>query len=259
MSITVENLSFSYGENQVLKNVSFSAKDGELLAVLGPNGVGKSTLFKCILGLLSGYTGKAYVNGQDCAKLSSRQLSQLIAYIPQSHYPSFNYSMLDMVLMGATAQLGAFSSPKKEHIAQAEAAMDKLGILHLKSRGYTQVSGGERQLALIARAIIQKARVLIMDEPASNLDYGNQMRVISEVKQLTAEGYTIIESTHNPDQAFMSADRILAIQGGTVIADGTPKDVINSQLIKTLYGVDVDILSAAEDKIRFCVPTSILG
>ena len=258
MSITVENLSFSYNEIPVLKNVSFSASDGELLAVLGPNGVGKSTLFKCILGLLSGYSGKAYINGQDCAKLSSRQLSQLIAYIPQSHYPSFNYSMLDMVLMGVTSQLGTFSSPGKEHIKQAEEAMEQLGILHLKNRGYTQVSGGERQLALIARAITQKAKVLIMDEPASNLDYGNQMRVIQEVKRLTADGYTIIESTHNPDQAFMSADRILAIHNGTVIADGMPTNVINSELIKKLYGVDVDILSAANDKIRFCVPTSIL-
>ena len=97
-----------------------------------------------------------------------------------------------------------------------------------------------------------------MDEPASNLDYGNQMRVIQEVKRLTADGYTIIESTHNPDQAFMSADRILAIHNGTVIADGKPTDVINYELIKKLYGVDVDILSAANDKIRFCVPTSIL-
>ena len=258
MSITVENLSFSYGDIPVLKNVSFSANDGELLAVLGPNGVGKSTLFKCILGLLSGYTGRAIVNGQDCSKLSSRQLSQLIAYIPQSHYPSFNYSMLDMVLMGVTSQLSTFSSPGKEHKKQAEKAMEQLGILHLKDRGYTHVSGGERQLALIARAIVQNAKVLIMDEPASNLDYGNQMRVIQEVKRLTSEGYTIIESTHNPDQAFMSADRILAIYNGTVIADGTPKDVINSDLIKALYGVDVDILSAAGDRIRFCVPTSML-
>lgn len=258
MSITVENLSFSYGDIPVLKNISFSANDGELLAVLGPNGVGKSTLFKCILRLLTDYSGKCYVNDHDCAKLSSRQLSQQIAYIPQSHYPSFNYSMFDMVLMGVTSQLGSFSSPKKEHVCQAEEAMEKLGILHLKDRGYTQVSGGERQLALIARAITQKAKVLIMDEPASNLDYGNQMRVIQEVKRLTSEGYTIIESTHNPDQAFMSADRIIAIQSGTIIANGKPKDVINSDLIKTLYGVDVDILSAAGDKIRFCVPTSVL-
>ena len=136
--------------------------------------------------------------------------------------------------------------------------MEQLGIHHLKNRGYTQVSGGERQLALIARALTQQARVLIMDEPASNLDYGNQMRVIQEVKRLTASGYTIIESTHNPDQAFMSADRILAIHDGRIIADGNPADVIDSCLIKTLYGVDVEILSAANDRIRFCIPTSIL-
>ncbi len=258
MSVSVEHLSFSYGDTPVLKDISFTVNDGELVAVLGPNGVGKSTLFKCLLGLLDKYTGRAAIDGHDCASLNARQLSKLVAYIPQSHYPSFNYSMLDMVLMGVTSQLGAFSTPGQVHIKRAEQAMEQLGIHHLKNRGYTQVSGGERQLALIARALTQQARVLIMDEPASNLDYGNQMRVIQEVKRLTASGYTIIESTHNPDQAFMSADRILAIHDGRIIADGNPADVIDSCLIKTLYGVDVEILSAANDRIRFCIPTSIL-
>ena len=258
MSISVEHLSFSYGDVPVLKDINFTVNDGELAAVLGPNGVGKSTLFKCLLGLTGKYSGRAVINGSDCSKLNARQLAKLVAYIPQSHYPSFNYSMLDMVLMGSTAQLGAFSSPKAEHIEKAEAAMEQLGILHLKNRGYTQVSGGERQLALIARAVTQNAKVLIMDEPASNLDFGNQMRVIKEVKRLTSLGYTIIESTHNPDQAFMSADRILAIHDGRIIANGHPRDVITVGLIKTLYGVDVDILSAADDKVRFCIPNSIL-
>ena len=136
--------------------------------------------------------------------------------------------------------------------------MEQLGIIHLRNRGYTQVSGGERQLALIARAVAQKATVLIMDEPASNLDYGNQLRVIEEVRKLTGSGYTIIESTHNPDQAFISADKILALKNGRVIADGPPKEVINKELIEKLYGVKVDIVSAADDKMRFCVPSHLL-
>lgn len=258
MSVQIENLSFSYGTEPVLNGVSFTARDGELMAVLGPNGVGKSTLFKCILGLLKGYTGRAVINGTDCAKLSSRQLAKHVAYIPQSHYPSFNYSMIDMVLMGTTAHTPGFSSPGREQVKIAEEAMEQLGIIHLRNRGYTQVSGGERQLALIARAVAQKATVLIMDEPASNLDYGNQLRVIEEVRKLTRSGYTIIESTHSPDQAFISADKILALKDGRVIADGPPKEVINKELIEKLYGVEVDIVSAADDKMRFCVPSHLL-
>ena len=258
MSISVENLTFSYGNHKVLNGVSFQAGDGELISLLGANGAGKSTLFKCILGLLSGYTGKTVINGCDTAKITPKELSRLVAYIPQSHYPSFNYSILDMVLMGMTSQLGSFSSPKREHIEKAESALERLGILSLRDKGFTQVSGGERQLALIARAITQNAQILIMDEPASNLDYGNQIRLIREIRTLAAEGYTVIQSTHNPDQAFLSSGRILALKGGQIIADGSPKDVITKDFVKEVYGVDVEIMNADNGKARFCMPLGIL-
>jgi len=254
LSVQVKNLSFSYGENPVLKDVSFTANDGELMAVLGPNGVGKSTLFRCMLGLLREYEGETLIDGENIRNMSARELARRVAYIPQSHYPAFNYSVFDMVLMGTISQVSGVSSPGKKQIELVNRAMDRLKISHLKTRGYTQISGGERQLTLIARALAQEAKVLIMDEPTSNLDYGNQLRVMAEIKSLAEEGYTIIESTHSPDQAFMYADRILAILDGRVLALGPPRETIDGELIRKLYGVDVEIHSFRNDSIRICVP-----
>ncbi len=257
MSLEIRDLCFSYGEREVLKGLSFSAEYGELLSVLGPNGVGKSTLFRCILGLLKPESGQCLIDGKSTAGFSAKELAGYIAYIPQSHYPTFNYSVMDMVLMGTTAQVNAVSVPGKRQVALAREALERLGIAHLANRGYTNISGGERQLVLIARAIAQQAKILIMDEPSANLDYGNRTLVMRTVKNLAAEGYAIIQSTHDPDQAFLYSDRVLAIQGGKVLAWGKPEDTINSTLISRLYGVDVEICSLKDDKVRVCVPADL--
>lgn len=257
MSIKVENLCFSYGERQVLKDVSFEAEYGRFLSVLGPNGVGKSTLFRCILGLLTPSSGTVSIDGDNIASMSAAQLSRHIAYIPQSHNPVFNFSVLDMVLMGTTAQLGQFSSPGKAQQDLAESAMDRLGILHLKDRSYGNISGGERQLTLIARAIAQSAKILVMDEPSASLDFGNRIRVMQTVRNLTRDGYAVIQSTHDPDQAYMYSDMVLAMYDGRILAWGTPQDTINDKIISTLYGVDVEVSSMRSDEVRVCVPKKI--
>lgn len=257
MSITVENLCFSYGDHEVLKDISFSAEDGQFLSVLGPNGVGKSTLFRCMLGLLPPAKGGTRIDGKAIFDMGAAQLARHIAYIPQSHSPVFNFSVFDMVLMGTTAQTGTFSSPGKVQKRQAEAALDRLGIAYLKNRGYGNISGGERQLALIARAIAQQAKILVMDEPSANLDFGNRIRVMRTIRDLTADGYTIIQSTHDPDQAYLYSDRILALYAGKVLAWGTPQETVCNSLISTLYGVDVEVCSMRGDNIRVCVPENI--
>ncbi|MGD9559340.1 MAG: ABC transporter ATP-binding protein [Oscillospiraceae bacterium] len=254
MSIEVKNLSFAYDTRPILKDISFTAPGGQLLAVLGPNGAGKSTLFKCLLGLLSGYTGQTLLDGVPMHTLSPAALARTIAYVPQSHYPSFNYSVFDMVLMGTTAQVSSISTPGEEQVRRSMAALEKLGIEHLKDRGYMHLSGGEQQLVLLARAMAQQAKLLIMDEPTSNLDYGNQLRVLQQTKALTRDGYAIVQSTHNPDHAFLFADRVLAIADAQVIAYGPPAEVLTSQLIYQLYGVHVEVEQRGPGQRNICIP-----
>ena len=253
----IEDLHFSYGDHQVLKGVSYEAELGQFISVLGPNGVGKSTLFRCMLGLLEPTGGSVTIDGQSIADMTAAELSRHVAYIPQSHNPVFNFSVFDMVLMGTTAQLSRFASPGKQQEHLAEAALERMGIAHLRNRGCGNISGGERQLVLIARAIAQQAKILVMDEPSANLDFGNKLRVMKTVKSLTDDGYTVIQSTHDPDQAYLYSDKILALYGGKVLAWGTPQETISNSLISTLYGVDVEVCSMRDDGIRVCVPANI--
>ena len=203
MKLEVRNLSFSYGEHEVLHDISFCAEKGEFVSILGANGVGKSTLFRCILGLLPGYSGDIFIDGQNIRSLSVKGLSKLVAYIPQSSTPVFNYSVEDIVLMGTTSSMGTFSSPGKKEIEKMEWALHKLGIEKLRKRCFHRLSGGERQLAVIARALVQQSGILMLDEPTASLDFGNQMLVLSTVKSLASEGYTIIQTTHKPEHSYM--------------------------------------------------------
>ena len=257
MSIEVRDLRFGYGSGEVLRGVSFTAESGALTSVLGPNGVGKSTLFRCLLGLLRGYEGSITIDGADTRHLSARSLARKVAYIPQSHYPSFNYSVFNMVLMGTTSQISLLSSPGEKQRAAAEEALTRLGLVHLRDKGYTNISGGERQLVLIARALVQDARVLVLDEPTANLDYGNQIRVMEQLRSLTAQGYTVVQSTHNPEQAFLFSHRVVAMKEGRVLAEGAPSQVVTEALMAELYGADIQVCSLFDDRVRVCIPSSV--
>lgn len=254
MSIEVKNLSFSYGDRPVLHDISFKVKKGEFLSILGPNGVGKSTLFRCVLGLLSGYTGQVLVDGIDSRSFSVREAARHIAYIPQSSHPIFNYSVFDIVLMGRTCGLSTFRSPKKKDAEICRWALDKIGIPHLADRCFHRLSGGEQQLVLIARALVQNAPILMLDEPTANLDFGNQLLVLEQARNLAREGYTVIQTTHHPEQSYMFSDRILAIQKGRVLVEGRPETVLTEETIRALYGVDVEVVSLYQDGARICIP-----
>ena len=254
MPIEIEHLSFSYGQHEVLHDINLTIPDRTLVNVLGPNGVGKSTLFRCILCLNGTYLGRVLVNGRDLRKMTVRERAKLISYIPQSHSAVYNYEVLDVVLMSTGTDLGLFNNPGKSHVGRAMEALDRIGIAHLAHRPYTEISGGEQQMVLIARALAQNAKTIVMDEPTSALDYGNTVRVLSCVHQLAREGLSIIQSTHQPDQAFLYADKTLVIYDGRVRAYGDPKDVITSGLISDIYKVDVEINSLYDDRVRVCVP-----
>lgn len=258
MSVEVNHLNFSYGSRQVLFDVNFSVKSGEFLSILGPNGVGKSTLFRCVLGLLPGYTGHVLIDGLDSRNLSVQETARHIAYIPQSSNPTFNYSVFDIVLMGRTSTLAAYRSPSKKDVERCHWALDKIGISHLETRCFHRLSGGERQLVLIARALVQDAQILMLDEPTANLDFGNQLGVLRQIQSLAREGYTVIQTTHHPEQSYMFSDRILALQNGRVLVEGHPAEVLTAENVAKLYGVDVEVLSLYEDKARVCIPKEII-
>ena len=253
MSIKIKDLSFSYGTRRcagagrgqgpydVLRHIDLDLPDGCLVNVLGPNGAGKSTLFRCMLCLEDGYTGSIAIDGRDLRQMSVRERARTIAYIPQVHESVYDYSVLDVVLMSAASQTGAFGVPRADQVNRAWEALERVGIARLAHRPATRISGGEQQLVLIARALAQNAHTI--------------MRVLGCVRQLAREGLSIIQSTHQPDQAFLFADKVLAINKGRVRAFGDPRDVITEELVAELYGVDVSICSLFGDRMRVCVPS----
>jgi iron complex transport system ATP-binding protein len=206
-----------------------------------------------VLGLDHRYSGHVLLEGEDIRRKSPAALARLAAYVPQIRAPSFNYSVLDMVLMGAAAGGKEWALPDSRQKQTAIMALDKLGIADFRDRGFLQLSGGEQQLVLIARALAQEAKILIMDEPTASLDYGNQLRLLFNIKEISRLGYTVLLSTHNPDHAFLFADRVLALHKASIIADGPPAQALTAPLIHTLYGVDVR-LSQDERGIIHSVP-----
>ena len=253
MKLEIRNLSFAYEGYEVLRDISFGLDQGEFLSVLGPNGVGKSTLFRCILGRLDGYSGTILSDGDDLKNMPRREAARRMAYIPQIHRPTFSYTVLDTVLMGTARQLSPFSQPGRTQVERAMQALERVGAAHLSRRDFARLSGGEQQLVLLARALAQQAEILIMDEPTSALDYGNQLRVLQLVRELAREGYGVLLSTHNPQHALTFATRTLALCDGRVAVQGHPQAVLTPELMKQLYGVNV--VFAQTPAGRVLVPT----
>ena len=257
MSIAVKNLSFAYGSHKVLEDISFTAHEGEMVYVLGANGAGKSTLFRCILGLTDSYGGKVLLNGHDIRKFNPSQLAAQMAYIPQNTLPTFSYSVEETILMGRAAFIKLFHSPGKKDYVLVRDAMRQLNIEKLAQKSFKEISGGEQQLVIIARALVQQTKILIMDEPTSSLDFGNQLRVLRKVKELTKKGYLVILSSHNPEHAFLFADRVLALADGKIAGCGKPEEVLTKKLMQKLYKEEVDIgqVQWGERTISYCLPS----
>lgn len=247
--IEVNELSFSYPRLDVLKKVSFTIGSGKLITLLGPNGVGKSTLFKCILGLHKNYNGSIIINQENSKSMSPEIRSSWLAYIPQSHVTTFDYSVLEMVVMGTSNRISNFSTPRQSQYEIACHALEQMGLQDFSNRSFHKLSGGEQQLVLIARALAQQSKILIMDEPTSNLDFANQQRVMDHIKALTDIGYTVLLSNHNPQDAMLYSDQILALFNGKIIADGAPKDVLDQALMEKLYQTQVDIIAVNGEQI----------
>jgi iron complex transport system ATP-binding protein len=254
--LDIRGLTFSYGDRPILRGVDLTASDSEIIAILGPNGAGKSTLFRCILGLLESYGGEVLLNNTDIRSLSRRELAEQAAYIPQSTYPVFNHTALEVVLMGLASRLGTLSAPKGPARERALSVMESLGIAHLRDRGWVTVSGGERQLILLARALAQDAPLLVMDEPTANLDYGHQHLSMARARVLAERGYTVLLSTHNPSHALQYASRVVVLKDGVLKADGVPRKVLTSELLSEIYEIPVVVgnLRSGGREILTCAP-----
>ena len=241
MMLAAKNLGFGYGSRRVGSGITLELNAGEVLCLLGPNGSGKTTLFKTLLGLLPSQEGVVLIDGMDVRELSRDAIARRISYVPQAHAAFFPYTVREVVLMGRTAHLGLFAAPSARDHAAALNAIRRMGIVHLADAIYTQISGGERQLALIARALAQDARMVIMDEPTANLDFGNQVRVLQRIRALADEGIGVLLSTHDPDHAFLCADRVAMLHQGQLAACGVPEAEITAQRLRQIYGVEVTV------------------
>jgi ABC-type cobalamin/Fe3+-siderophores transport system ATPase subunit len=253
VKLEVSSLEFGFPGRTIGREVSFSLAAGEALCVLGPNGGGKTTLFRTLLGLLRKHAGSISVGGRPLEELSRAEIARQIGYVPQGHTGYFAYAMRDFVLMGRTAHLGTFAAPGKADREIAQRALESLGIGALAGKPVTEVSGGERQLALVARALAQQPRLLVMDEPTANLDFGNQVRVLERIAGLARSEMAVLFSSHNPDHAFLAADRVLLLGEGRVLELGAPREVIRSDTLARLYGVSVEVLQL-EGGRHTCLP-----
>lgn len=226
---------------EVLHHVDFTFEKGQLLCILGSNGIGKTTLYRTMLGLLPLLGGEILVDGENLMEMSAKKLARKLTYVPQYHNPPFPYRVFDVVLMGRGAHVSDVGIPSKEDYRIAEEMLDKMGISYLKDEIYTQISGGERQLVLIARALAQQTDYLLMDEPASSLDFGNQIRVLKEIRRLADEGKGICLTSHNPEQVLLADRDVLAVAGDGNYKFGTASEVITEELLREVYGLEASI------------------
>ena len=249
----VKNISFSYDDEEIFSDISFSVDRGDVLCILGPNGTGKTTLIKCLNGLHEIGSGEILINGKNIKKLSFREISKHIGYIPQAHVPSFPFKVFDVVLMGRAPYLNLTDSPKEEDKLIAFEALQTLGIEDLKDKEYTNLSGGERQLVFLARVLCQKPDLLILDEPTSHLDFGNQIRLLEIIDSLAKSGLSIIMSSHFPDHAFLSSTKVAIMKDKRFIDFGSPDDVVTEENLRKAYSIDVKLMELDNDR-KVCVP-----
>ncbi len=253
MRLAAEGLAIGHGRVRVAGGISLSAGPGEVLCLLGPNGSGKTTLFRTLLGLIPALEGEVTLGGDPAGRLSRAEIARRVAFVPQAHLPVFPFPAREVVLMGRSARLGAFAQPGPADREIAAEAMERIGIADLAERDYTRLSGGQRQLVLIARALAQEAPLLVMDEPTASLDFGNQARVLGEIAALAGRNLGVVLSTHDPDHALALGTRVVVLHEGAIAAEGAPGEVLTAELLTRVYGVPVSVETLPGGR-RVCVP-----
>ena len=255
--LRVENASFHYDDAKEsgFTNVSFSLKRGDVLCVLGPNGCGKTTLLKSLMGILELENGSISLEDKNITHMQRNDIAKLVGYVPQLHQPVFPFSVMDAVLVGRAPHLKFLESPGREDEEIADMAIEALGLKELRNRPYTQLSGGERQLVVFARVMAQQPSLLLLDEPTSHLDFGNQIRVLRLVERLAQTGLPIIMASHFPDHAFLISSKVAIMRKGEFIGFGSPDEVITEENMEKAYGIKVRVMSVdGAFGRRICLP-----
>ena len=249
--VEARDVHFCFDKREILKGVSLVLERGEVVSLLGANGAGKTTLLRLLLGLVAPTQGEVFVGNLRLASLTSRQIATRIAYVPQVHTTPFPYTVREVVLMGRLPKRSLLSSPREVDHAAVQTALDKLEIRHLADRVYSGISGGERQLVLIARALAQEASTLILDEPLSNLDFGYQIKIARHLKDLAKDGHSVLITCHDPQFAYQASSRVALLINGRLAQEGRPHQILNSASLRSLYGIDVECVSLSKDRAAF--------
>lgn len=242
--IALKDIQFHYDPGKtILNDLTFSIDKGSITAILGPNGTGKTTLLHTILGLLAPQSGEIWIDGKNLHAYKRDELSQVIALVPQSEVVPFNFSVIEYVLLGRTPQLGFLDMPTQADVELVEETLSLLELDHLKMRPVTELSGGEQQMVVLARALVQQPKVLLLDEPTSHLDLSNKGRLLNILQVLAQRGVTIVFSTHDPDAAAMIADHVILLKSGAVLDAGKIRAVLTSEKLTETYGTEVKVLN----------------
>jgi iron complex transport system ATP-binding protein len=253
LHLQARNLGIGYGQRTVAAGISFDVAQGEIFCLLGPNGCGKTTLFRTLLGLLSPLSGSVLLGGRPLHELSRTAIARLMAYVPQAHAPAFPYAVREVVLMGRTAHVGVFSQPGRADRLRAVAALEQMGIAELADADYSRLSGGQRQLVLLARALAGDCTFMVMDEPTASLDYGNQALVLERIRGLAARGIGVIMSSHDPDHVLAVGHRAALMRDGAILRQGPVAEVIDSSSLGRVYGMAVEVIVLPDGR-KVCLP-----
>ncbi|MDS0525808.1 ABC transporter ATP-binding protein [Clostridium sp. SHJSY1] len=256
--LEVNNISYGYkSSSTIIKDISFSIEEGEIFTILGPNGAGKSTLLNCIAGLFQTNNGQILLEGKDIIKIPSKIKAQKVAYVPQTSINSYGYSVRDYIAMGRAPHLGMFLMPAKSDYKIVDEAIDMLEINHYYNKSYSNISGGQRQLANIARAIVQQPKLIIFDEPTSALDYGNQLKIMRIVKQLSENGYSIIMTTHNPNHPILLGGHVGILNTDGNMEIGLVTEIIKEDILSEVYKTKLRLIYMSEIDRMVCVSENL--
>jgi iron complex transport system ATP-binding protein len=257
--INLNNGEFSYDNNIVFSRLDIEVHSAEVVCILGANGCGKTTLLRCLNGNLPLKKGNIYLENADITTMRIDEVARKVGFVFQEHHAPFPFSVLEVVRMGRAPHLSLFAMPSHRDTEIAEEKLDLVGMYHLRDKPYTQISGGERQLILIARTLAQEPNVILMDEPTSHLDFRNQTIVLQIINKLAEKGLAILMTSHLPDHAMLFSSRVALMKNGNFIAAGKPADVMTEESLREIYGIGVKMVAVKESEkggtIKLVIPT----